>query len=201
MTRIGYAFFLLIGVILQILSMEAWVADKIVLAGLYKCASDVQQGGLGQVFNDTKNAVVDNFENGDVIDGIVETANDAKNSIVNLVNAASSTSKHCRYEASYFIIYRISFGYLLFFSLFSLLMVKVKSSGDVRSKLQNGFWGIKLLLLIGIVIASLFIKSGTFDNFMYVIGLIAGFIFILWQLVLVIDFAYKVNEGMLENVK
>ena len=64
----------------------------------------------------------------------------------------------------YFIIFRLCFIVTIFFLLFSLIMVNVKSSKDPRSGIQNGFWAIKFLIIIGGMIGSFFIPVGTFGK-------------------------------------
>ena len=80
-------------------------------------------------------------------------------------------------------------------------MVRVRSSRDPRAAIQNGFWGFKALIMIGLVIAAFFIPSAPFVTVWYVFGLIAGLIFILIQLVLYIDFAFNTNEKWVENME
>ena len=76
-------------------------------------------------------------------------------------------------------------------------MIRVKSSNDPRSGIQNGFWGFKIIALIAAGIGCLFIQQGSFDGFVFVLGCIGGFFFILWQLVLLVDYAHRINEGLL----
>ena len=45
-------------------------------------------------------------------------------------------------------LFRICFVVTLFFLVMALLMVGVKTSRDPRAGLQNGFWGVKYLLII-----------------------------------------------------
>jgi len=54
-------------------------------------------------------------------------------------------------------------------------MIGVKSSKDVRAKVQNGFWGFKLIVLIGLVISGFFIPNTGFTQAFMIIGLIGGF--------------------------
>ena len=51
------------------------------------------------------------------------------------------------------------FAVAMFFVLFMLIMIGVKSSKDGRSGIQNGFWGIKILLVIGGVVGAFFIPA------------------------------------------
>lgn len=55
-------------------------------------------------------------------------------------------------------------------------MINVKSSKDFRSKIQNGFWGFKLLILIGLIVAAFFIPNSGFAPTFMIIGLIGGFL-------------------------
>ncbi len=55
-------------------------------------------------------------------------------------------------------------------------MIRVKSSKDFRAKVQNGFWGFKLMVLIGLVIAGFFIPNTGFTQAFMIIGLIGGFV-------------------------
>jgi hypothetical protein len=55
-------------------------------------------------------------------------------------------------------------------------MIQVKTSGDYRAKIQNGFWGFKLIVLVGLIIASFFIPHSGFDFAFMIIGLIGGFL-------------------------
>jgi Sec-independent protein secretion pathway component TatC len=54
-------------------------------------------------------------------------------------------------------------------------MIGVKTSKDFRAKIQNGFWGFKLLILAGLVIAAFFIPNDGFAQAFMIIGLIGGF--------------------------
>ncbi|KAK2151919.1 hypothetical protein LSH36_346g03001 [Paralvinella palmiformis] len=65
----------------------------------------------------------------------------------------------CSVVVGYQAVYRVCFGLSAFFFLFSMLMIKVGSSRDPRSKIQNGFWFFKILLIIGVTIAAFFIPS------------------------------------------
>ncbi|VDK26841.1 unnamed protein product, partial [Anisakis simplex] len=46
-----------------------------------------------------------------------------------------------------------------FFFVFMILMFGVKSSHDVRSKIQNGFWFFKYVILIALAVAFFYIRS------------------------------------------
>ncbi len=110
----------------------------------------------------------------------------------------------------------------------ALIMIGVRKSSDPRAGIQNGFWGIKYLLIIGGMIGAFFIPEGSFGKvtvmriratkeliykdmqiscifgscsgtvWMY-FGFIGAFLFILIQLVLIIDFAHSWAELWVGN--
>ncbi|XP_062517363.1 probable serine incorporator [Corticium candelabrum] len=95
----------------------------------------------------------------------------------------------------YFGIYRICFAVACFFFSFMILMINVRSSKDCRSGVQNGFWLFKIVAIILFLVAAFFIPASSFGIAMTVIGMIGGFLFILVQLLLLVDFAHSWNES------
>lgn len=105
---------------------------------------------------------------------------------------------NCGIAAGYLAVYRLCFAMTLFFLLMALIMIGVKSSKDPRAGIQNGFWGLKYLVLIGGIVGAFFIpedQAETFGTTWMYFGLIGGFCFILIQLVLVVDFAHRWAES------
>lgn len=118
---------------------------------------------------------------------------------------STSTATHvvptidCSVAVGYLVVYRIGFAFVCFFALMSLLMLGAKSSRDSRAPIQNGFWGIKFLLVIGFTIAAFFIPGSSFASIWMWIGLTGGAIYILVQLVLIVDLAHRWAERWVEN--
>ncbi|XP_043430288.1 serine incorporator 2 isoform X1 [Prionailurus bengalensis] len=94
-------------------------------------------------------------------------------------------------------VYRMCFATAAFFSLFTLLMLCVRSSRDPRAAIQNGFWFFKFLVLVGITVGAFYIPDGSFSNVWFYCGVVGSFLFILIQLVLFIDFAHSWNQRWL----
>jgi len=105
----------------------------------------------------------------------------------------------CKNAVGYLGVYRLCFIVTLFFLLFSLIMIGVKKSSDPRAGIQNGFWAIKFIIIIGGMVGSFFIPVGTFGEVWMYFGMIGGFLFILIQLVLIIDFAHSWAEAWVGN--
>jgi len=105
----------------------------------------------------------------------------------------------CSEAVGYLAVYRLCLIVTLFFTLMSTLMIGVKSSSDPRAGIQNGFWGLKYLIIIGGMIGAFFIPRGSFGDVWMVFGMIGGFCFILIQLILIIDFAHSWAEAWVGN--
>jgi len=116
-----------------------------------------------------------------------------------LESSASSFQLDCKNAVGYLAVYRFCFIVTLFFCLFSLLMIGVKSSKDPRAGIQNGFWGIKFLIIIGGMVGAFFIPNGSFEQVWLYFGMIGGFMFVIIQLILIIDFAHSWAEAWVGN--
>lgn len=110
-----------------------------------------------------------------------------------------SVTFNCEEAVGYLAVYRICFILTCFFFLMALITIGVKSSKDPRAGLHNGFWGPKILIVIGGIIGAFFIPEGSFGTTWMYFGLIGGFLFILIQLVLIIDFAHSWAEAWVGN--
>ncbi|KAK3508328.1 hypothetical protein QTP70_021481 [Hemibagrus guttatus] len=108
---------------------------------------------------------------------------------------------NCEVIVGYKSVYRMCFALACFFFLFSIIMIRVRSSKDPRASIQNGFWFFKFLILVGITIGAFFIPDGTFNTVWYYFGAVGSFIFILMQLILLVDFAHTWNQTWVENAE
>lgn len=107
---------------------------------------------------------------------------------------------NCDSIVGYYAVYRLCFALCCFYFLFMLIMVFVRNSRDPRAMLQNGLWFFKILILIGLVVGAFYIpQDGSFEAIFMIFGLIGGFLFILMQLVLIIDFVHTWNESWVEK--
>ncbi|XP_012686884.1 serine incorporator 2 [Clupea harengus] len=108
---------------------------------------------------------------------------------------------NCEIIVGYKSVYRMCFAMACFFFLFSFIMIRVRSSKDPRAAIQNGFWFFKFLILVGITVGAFFIPDGTFNTVWYYFGVVGSFIFIVIQLILLVDFAHTWNQNWLENAE
>uniref|UniRef100_A0A671WDF1 Serine incorporator 2 n=1 Tax=Sparus aurata TaxID=8175 RepID=A0A671WDF1_SPAAU len=108
---------------------------------------------------------------------------------------------NCDVIVGYKSVYRMCFAMTCFFFLFAAIMIGVRSSKDPRAPIQNGFWFFKFLILVGITVGAFFIPDGTFHSVWFYFGVTGSFIFILIQLILLIDFAHSWNKVWVENAE
>ncbi|XP_038606527.1 serine incorporator 3 [Tachyglossus aculeatus] len=101
----------------------------------------------------------------------------------------------CDALVGYKAVYCIHFALTVFFLLFALIMVNVKTSSEWRGAVQNGFWFFKIAAVVGIMVGAFHIPNEPFSTVWFYVGIIGAALFILIQLVLLVDFAHGWNES------
>ncbi|KAM8867386.1 serine incorporator 3 isoform 1-T1 [Synchiropus picturatus] len=108
---------------------------------------------------------------------------------------------NCQVFVGYKAVYRVCFGMSMWFLGFSFLLVNIKNSKDPRGAIHNRFWLFKFALLVGITVGAFYIPNGPFINTWFMVGSGGAFLFILIQLVLLLDFAYSWNESWVDRME
>ena len=91
-------------------------------------------------------------------------------------------------------VYRICFGMTMFYAVFALLTIRVRDGRDCRATLHNGYWGVKFIAFIGLIVAAFFMPNAFFLGWSHV-ALIGAFLFVLIQLALLVEFAHSWSEN------
>ncbi|KFO37265.1 Serine incorporator 5 [Fukomys damarensis] len=102
----------------------------------------------------------------------------------------------CEKLVGYSAVYRVCFGMACFFFVFCLLTLGINTSKGCRAYIHNGFWFFKLLLLAAMCSGAFFIPDQkTFLEAWRYVGAVGGFIFLVIQLLLMVEFAHKWNKN------
>jgi len=121
----------------------------------------------------------------------------------NILNWVPQIKKFCagdKEEVCYgtLAVYRISFCLALFHLIMAAIMIGVKRKGDCRVQLQDGFWCIKIPVLVAACIGAFFVPNEVFEVFGW-IELGASALFIVIQLVILVDFAHSWAENWIRK--
>ncbi|KAF9097903.1 hypothetical protein BGX29_007860 [Mortierella sp. GBA35] len=98
-----------------------------------------------------------------------------------------------------FGVQRVGFALTLFHFILGALLVGVHDSRSKRAAIQNGWWGPKVLVWMALVVASFFIPTGFFVVYGNYVALIGAGIFILFGLILLVDFAHTWSETCMDK--
>ncbi|XP_028402281.1 uncharacterized protein LOC114525252 [Dendronephthya gigantea] len=113
-----------------------------------------------------------------------------------------TTEQMCDNLVGYGAVYRICLSLAIFYGVFALLMINTNTTRDIRVTFHNGYWFLKLVLLIGIFVGTFHIPRHTdFGLLLMYVGLTAGFVFIMIQILLVIDFAHSWSFSWAEKME
>ncbi|BFY97080.1 hypothetical protein BsWGS_00120 [Bradybaena similaris] len=102
------------------------------------------------------------------------------------------SASECDLLVGYKAVYRLSLAVVTFYFLHVILTAFVPSSNHWRASVQNGYWGFKFLILCGLCVGTFFIPTEFSIYWMYV-GMGGGLLFILLQLILLVDFTHSWN--------
>ncbi|XP_061171957.1 serine incorporator 5-like [Saccostrea echinata] len=98
--------------------------------------------------------------------------------------------ENCSKLTGYKAVYRLCLGMVAFHFVLCLLTICVDSSSYCRGGIHNGYWFWKILFFIGCLVASFFMPH-TYRLYWMYVGMVGGVIFIIFQLILLVDFCHS----------
>ncbi|KAJ1679202.1 Membrane protein tms1, partial [Spiromyces aspiralis] len=96
-------------------------------------------------------------------------------------------------------VHRICFALSLWHLVLGLIVWGVRDSRNPRARVQNGWWIIKILSWAALVFLSFVIPNGFFTFYSKYIALAGACVFLVIQLVLLVDFAHTFAESCIEK--
>jgi len=93
-----------------------------------------------------------------------------------------------------YAVYRFSFVLCLFFAFLCLCTIGTTKFG---ARAHRGFWFLKAFVLLSLLIASLFVDNHAMEAYRDVAKYVS-FIFLVLQIILLIDFGYLTNEKLVD---
>ena len=121
----------------------------------------------------------------------------AQNAAVDSARDAADEALHAKLErvVGALAVERVMLGVAIFHAIMAVCLCGVESSKDPRARLQNGAWGLKLLLYVGLIAGMFWVDTDMFDD-VTALFRVGAFCFVLVQLTMLIESAY-VTDGYL----
>ncbi|KAL7836700.1 hypothetical protein AOLI_G00279840 [Acnodon oligacanthus] len=107
-----------------------------------------------------------------------------------------SAGENCSALVGYSAVYKVCFGMACFFFSFSIFTLRVRTSTGCRAAIHNGFWFFKFVALLACCAGGFFLPDE--ERFLEVwryVGAAGGFLFLLIQLMLLVEFAHRLNQN------
>jgi serine incorporator 1/3 len=98
-------------------------------------------------------------------------------------------------------VHRVNFALGLLHCVLAGLLVGVNNSKDKRAAIQNGFWGPKIVIWIGLIVGTFFIPNTFFEVWGNYVALVGAMLFLLLGLVLLVDLAHTFAEFCIEKIE
>lgn len=95
-------------------------------------------------------------------------------------------------------VHRIMFAVWCFHLVLALLSYKMKGPRSPRAVLQNGYWGAKIAALLVLTVLAFFVPNGFITNWVSGLGILHAGVFILFNAVLLVDFAHSSAEACID---
>ncbi|KAG9355077.1 hypothetical protein JZ751_001790 [Albula glossodonta] len=113
-----------------------------------------------------------------------------------------NAGENCKTLVGYSAVYKVCFGMACFFFIFAVFTFRVRTSTGWRAAIHNGFWFLKFIALLGCCAGGFFLPDqDTFLEVWRYVGATGGFLFLLIQLMLLVEFAHRWNKNWSSGIK
>lgn len=107
----------------------------------------------------------------------------------------------CDVVQGYGAVYRLLFMVAILFLVLGAVLFGVSSSNERRAQVQNGYWGVKTVLVSSLTFLFLLVPHSEYTGEIWTFfGLNGGFAFIILQFVFIIDFVHAWNTRCVEKL-
>uniref|UniRef100_A0A8C5D9U2 Serine incorporator 5 n=1 Tax=Gouania willdenowi TaxID=441366 RepID=A0A8C5D9U2_GOUWI len=107
----------------------------------------------------------------------------------------------CQTLVGYAAVYKVCFGMACFFLFFAIFTIRVNNSVGCRAAVHNGFWLLKFIVLVACCAGAFFLpEEKIFLEVWRYVGAAGGFLFLLIQLMLLVEFAHRWNTNWTSGV-
>ena len=102
----------------------------------------------------------------------------------------NTVTSQCGKECwAYLAVMRISLAMVIYHAVLTLLVFGVRRGGEVRASLQNGFWPIKFVVWLTLIVLMFYVPDSAFYNY-HVAAIVFSALFIIMQSFVLVDFAW-----------
>lgn len=91
-------------------------------------------------------------------------------------------------------VLRVSLGTFLFFTIFALMMIRVKDQGGWRDSLHHGGWVFKLITWFIVIVLMFFLPNAVVSVY-GVLSIFGSGVFLLIQVIILLDFTHNWNSA------
>ena len=98
-------------------------------------------------------------------------------------------------------VHRIGFALGMMHFLLTISLLGVNNSKDKRAPIQNGFWGPKIVLWLGLIVVTFLIPNRFFEIWGNYVAFVGAMLFLLLGLVLLVDLAHTFAEFCIAKIE
>jgi len=96
------------------------------------------------------------------------------------------------------IVFRITLGMTLVSAVMSVLLIRVRSANSPRAVLQNEFFALKWLALVGVIVGCVYLDNKAISQFAYASAVLSSG-FLLFSIMILLEWAHGWNDSWIKK--